>query len=91
MVSVRCRTHDVITTVGSVWDSQHGNQSGTTKSDVQTGPSVRGRWQHRCSKCDHHFYPILSSKRDWHEDISVLVRVVMRGSIKKLVEPVLES
>ena len=41
MVSVRYRTRDVITTVGSVWDSQHGNQSGTSKSDVQIDPTVR--------------------------------------------------
>ena len=41
MVSVRYRTHDVIITVGSVWDSQHGNQSGTTKSDVRIDSTVR--------------------------------------------------
>ena len=41
MVSVRYRTHDVITTVGSVWDSQHENQSGTTKSDVRIDLTVR--------------------------------------------------
>ena len=41
MVSVRYRTHDVITTVGSVWDSQHGNQSGTTKSVVRTDSTLR--------------------------------------------------
>ena len=34
--------HDVITTVGSVRDGQHGNQSGTAKSDVRIDPSVRG-------------------------------------------------
>ena len=42
MVSVRYRTHDLITTVGSVWDSQHGNQSGMTKSDVRIDSTVRG-------------------------------------------------
>ena len=26
-----------------------------------------------CGKCDHHFYPILSDKRDWHEDTSALI------------------
>ena len=41
MVSVRYRTHDVIITVGSVWDNQHGNQSGTTKSDVRIDSTVR--------------------------------------------------
>ena len=41
MVSVRYRTHDVITTVGSVWDSQHGNQSGTARSDVRINSTVR--------------------------------------------------
>ena len=41
MVSVRYRTHDVITTVGSVWDSQHGNQSGTARSDVRIDSTVR--------------------------------------------------
>ena len=41
MVSVRYRTHDVITTVGSVWDSQHGKQSGTAKSDVRIDSTVR--------------------------------------------------
>ena len=41
MVSVRHRTHDVIIAVGSVWDSQHGNQSGTTKSDVRIDSTVR--------------------------------------------------
>ena len=41
MVSVRYRTHDVITIVVSVWDSQHGNQSGTTKSGVRIDSTVR--------------------------------------------------
>ena len=41
MVSVRYRTHDVITTVGLVWDSQHGNQSGTAKSDARIDSTVR--------------------------------------------------
>ena len=41
MVSVRYRTNDVITTVGSVWDSQHGNQSGMTRSDVRVDSTVR--------------------------------------------------
>ena len=41
MVSVRHRTNDVITTVGSVWDSQHGNQSGMTRSDVRVDSTVR--------------------------------------------------
>ena len=41
MVSVRYRTNDVIITVGSVWDSQHGNQSGTTRSDVRIDSTVR--------------------------------------------------
>ena len=42
MVSVRYRTHDVITTFGSVWEGQHGNQSGTTKIDIEIDLSVRG-------------------------------------------------
>ena len=41
MVSVRYRTRDVITTVSSVWNSQHGNQSGTAKSDVRIESAVR--------------------------------------------------
>ena len=41
MVSVRYRTNDVITTVGSVWDSQHGNQSGTAKINVRIDSTVR--------------------------------------------------
>ena len=41
MVSVRYRTNDVIITVSSVWDSQHGNQSGTTRSDVRIDSTVR--------------------------------------------------
>ena len=41
MVSVRYRTNDVIITVGSVWDSQHGNQSGMTRSDVRVDSTVR--------------------------------------------------
>ena len=41
MATVRYRTHDVITTVGSVWDSQNGNQSGTAKSDVRIDSTVR--------------------------------------------------
>ena len=41
MVIVRYRTHDVSTTVGSVWDSQHGNQSGTVKSNVRIDSTVR--------------------------------------------------
>ena len=41
MVSVWYRTHDVIATVGSLWDSQHGNQPGTTKSDVRIDSTVR--------------------------------------------------
>ena len=41
MVSVRYRTNDVIITVGSVWDSQHGNQSGTTRSDIRIDSTVR--------------------------------------------------
>ena len=41
MATVRYRTHDVITTVGYVWDSQHGNQSGTAKSDVRIDSTVR--------------------------------------------------
>ena len=61
MVSVRYRTHDVIITVGSVRDSQHGNQSGTTKSDVRIDSIVREEMAAQaCGKCDHHFYPILS-------------------------------
>ena len=42
MVSFRYRTHDAITIVGSVWDGQHENQSGTTKSDIRIDPSVKG-------------------------------------------------
>ena len=30
-----------------------------------------GSTGHPCGKCDHHFYPILFDKRDWHEDTSV--------------------
>ena len=41
MVSVRYRTDDVITTVGSVWNTQHGNQSETTKSDARIDSIVR--------------------------------------------------
>ena len=41
MVSVRYRTHDAITIVGSVWDSQDGNQSGTAKRDVRIDSTVR--------------------------------------------------
>ena len=41
MVSVRYRTRNVITTVGSVWDGQHGNQSATAKSDVRIDSTVR--------------------------------------------------
>ena len=42
MVSVRYRTSDLIITVGSVWDGQHGNQSGAIPSDARIDPSVRG-------------------------------------------------
>ena len=73
MVSVRYRTHDLITTVGSVWDGQHGNQSGTTKSDVRINSPVRGEMTAQRGKCNHHFYPVLFDKRDWHENTSVLL------------------
>ena len=41
MVRVRYHTHDVITTVGLVWDGQHGIQSVTAKSDVRIDSTVR--------------------------------------------------
>ena len=41
MVNVRYQTHDVITTVGSVWDGQYGNQSGPAKSNVRINLTVR--------------------------------------------------
>ena len=48
----------VITTISSVWDGQHGNQSGRTKSDVRIDTSVRGEmlaqaWQVRPPHLSH--------------------------------------
>ena len=73
MVSVRYQTHDVITTVGSVWDGQHGNQSGMTKGDVRIEPSVRGEMTAQARQVRPPLYSILSDKIDWHEIASVLV------------------
>ena len=64
MVKVRYRTHELTTTGGPVWDGQHGNQSGTTKSDVRIDPSVGGEMAAYARQVDHHFYLTLSDKRD---------------------------
>ena len=77
MVSVRYRTNDVIITVGSVWDSQHGNQSGTTRSDFRIDSTVREEMaaqarQVRPPLLSHTWYYL--DKRDWHEDTYVLFR-----------------
>ena len=72
MVSVRYRTHDVITTFGLVWDGQHGNQSGTAKSDVRIDSTVREETAAQARQVRPPLIPYYLDKRDWHEDTSVL-------------------
>ena len=57
MVSVRYRTIDVITTVGLVWDGQHGNQSGTAKGDVRIDSTVK---EEMAAQARHVRPPLLS-------------------------------
>ena len=46
-----------------------------------------GRWKHKtCGRCDHHVYPILCDKTEWHEDTSVS-KVWRRISQLNLVSP----
>ena len=72
MVSVRYRTHDVITTVGSVWDRQHGNQSGMTKSDVRIDSTVREEISSTgAASATTTFIPYYPDTRDRHEDTYV--------------------
>ena len=75
MVSVRYQTHDVITTVGSVWDSQHGNQSGTAKSDVRIDSTVR---EEMAAQARQVRPPLLSHTILTRETARGYIRIVLR-------------
>ena len=65
MVSVRYRTHDLITTQSVQYgmvDTETNLGRPRVMCDVRVDPSVGEGWQHRRGKYGHHFNPMPSDR-----------------------------